>query len=121
MNTLTRDGAIFNDGDIITVKFIDIDYGDKLTFKDCKLIYRETQFGSRLNKSWFILSNHRVLDGDIPRGKIDGKIDGYKYSWSLGPDGFCSREVYKIESQTPHKGKWANGSFRKKLIDRNLI
>jgi len=121
--TITRDGAIFKHGDIVTVTYVNAydDFGDpedEMYFKDCKLVYLRAGIEHDY-KHWYILSNHRVLDGSCPHN--ENGCEGYKYSWSLGDKGFSSDAIERIELQNVHKGKWANGSFRKKLIDKNLI
>lgn len=96
--TLKRDGATFKDGDHITVEYEDQEYGDIIILTNCKLIHRKDAYGSPIKK-WYILSNNRILDGDRPREELNE----YKYSWSLGSDGFCSSSIRRIKHSNPQK------------------
>jgi len=97
----------FEDGEIVAVTTYNHSHAGP--YSNCMIAYEtDDTFGT---KKWFILSNHLILAGR----KVENNR-GYKYSWLI------DTEIIKIEhTKKKHKGKWANGSFRRKLIDKNLI
>lgn len=100
-------GEFFEDGDIVTVTTQND--RDRNPYENCMIAYgQDTNYGGY---KWFILSNNRVFDG---RPMADRR--GYTYSWII------DIEINKIEhGKKKYQGKWTNGIFRRKLIEKNLI
>lgn len=97
--------TIFEDGDMVTVTTYSITHGNPYT--GCMIVYDNQYPGSK----WYILSDNKVFNGRVIKNKR-----GYKYSWAI------DTEIERIEHANKKiKGKWANGGFRRKLIDKNII
>lgn len=113
----------FKHGDIVNILREDCDNDSVQTYTNCKIIYVKELYGAEEMRH-FILSNNSDLDGSNPRRE---DMQGYRYAWALSNE-TEDEEEYIVDIELvmrapggPSIGKWANGSFRNKLKEKNLI
>jgi len=116
------EGKEFRHGDIVNILRED-ENDDVRVYTNCVIIYTKELYGNEEMRH-FILSNYETLDGSTPRRQ---EMQGYRYSWALTNE-TDDEEGYIVDivliKRAPGGqsiGKWANGSFRNKLKEKNII